>query len=210
MAVDVGMTEPRDEVEIERVIVKAIERHARGNPEALARLLVAELRRAGFEIRRRARPGDARRPLCSGRETYCLLRGDPLGRAGRRRPRRTRAICANDQRRGSERRTVSADRSTEVVRGRPSPGRRRCRRVARRRARGIGVFRTARRPPATGVPLRFFSRETRSGVKTPKSLILFRRRNLPTGNSQEHSSREISGLQIERLHQAIILYLLNG
>jgi EAL domain-containing protein (putative c-di-GMP-specific phosphodiesterase class I) len=44
----------QQEVEIERVIVKAIERHARGNPEALARQLVAELRRAGFEIRRRA------------------------------------------------------------------------------------------------------------------------------------------------------------
>jgi hypothetical protein len=56
MAVDVGMTEPRDEVEIERVIVKAIERHVRGNPEALARQLVAELRRAGFEIRRRSSP----------------------------------------------------------------------------------------------------------------------------------------------------------
>jgi hypothetical protein len=48
------MPAPGEESEIERVIVKAIERHARGNPEALARPLVAELRRAGFEIRRRA------------------------------------------------------------------------------------------------------------------------------------------------------------
>jgi hypothetical protein len=46
------MPEPLDAVEIERVIVKAVERHARGNPEALARPLVADLRRAGFEIRR--------------------------------------------------------------------------------------------------------------------------------------------------------------
>jgi hypothetical protein len=46
------MAEPRDEVEIERVIIKAVERHARGNPDALARQLIAELRRAGFEIRR--------------------------------------------------------------------------------------------------------------------------------------------------------------
>jgi hypothetical protein len=46
------MAEPLDEVEIERVIVKSIVRHARGNPEALARQLVTELRRAGFEIRR--------------------------------------------------------------------------------------------------------------------------------------------------------------
>jgi hypothetical protein len=71
-----------------------------------------------------------------------------------------------------------------------------------------------RRKPETGllpgVPFRFLAREIRTGGQTPKSLILFRRRNLPTGNSQEHSSREISGLQIERLHQAIILYLLNG
>jgi hypothetical protein len=48
-----GWPSPPEKVEIERVIVKAIERHARGNPEALARLLVAELRRAGFAIRRR-------------------------------------------------------------------------------------------------------------------------------------------------------------
>jgi hypothetical protein len=52
MAGNVGMAEPKEESEVERVIVKAIERHARGNAEALARLLVAELRRAGFEIRR--------------------------------------------------------------------------------------------------------------------------------------------------------------
>ena len=46
------MADRRDEVELERVIVKAIERHTRGNPDALARHLIAELRRAGFEIRR--------------------------------------------------------------------------------------------------------------------------------------------------------------
>ena len=46
------MAEPIDDVEIERVIAVAIYRHARGNPEALAWQLVAELRRAGFEIRR--------------------------------------------------------------------------------------------------------------------------------------------------------------
>ena len=46
------MPEPLDAVEIERLILKVIERHARGNPEALARQLVADLRCAGFEIRR--------------------------------------------------------------------------------------------------------------------------------------------------------------
>jgi len=46
------MAEPRDELEIERVIVAAIYRHARGNVIYLARAIVADLREAGFEIRR--------------------------------------------------------------------------------------------------------------------------------------------------------------
>jgi hypothetical protein len=46
------MAEPRDEVEIERVIVASIFRHARGNVIYLARAIFADLREAGFEIRR--------------------------------------------------------------------------------------------------------------------------------------------------------------
>ena len=44
------MADPRDESEIERVIVAAIEKHA--NVEALARGIIGELRAAGLEIRR--------------------------------------------------------------------------------------------------------------------------------------------------------------
>jgi hypothetical protein len=57
------MAEPRDEVEIERVIAVAIYRHARGDVEALAGGILADLREAGFEIRRalgRAPAPDAR------------------------------------------------------------------------------------------------------------------------------------------------------
>ena len=45
------MAEPLDEIEIERVIALAIYRH-RGNVEAMARGVIADLRDAGFEIRR--------------------------------------------------------------------------------------------------------------------------------------------------------------
>ena len=37
-------------LEIARVILRAIERYARGNPPALARDIIAALRRAGFVI----------------------------------------------------------------------------------------------------------------------------------------------------------------
>ena len=46
------MAEPRDGVEIERVIAVAIYRHSPDDIEALARAIVADLREAGFEIRR--------------------------------------------------------------------------------------------------------------------------------------------------------------
>jgi hypothetical protein len=46
------VTEPREESEIERIIVAAIEKHARGDVEALARGIIEELRAAGLEIRR--------------------------------------------------------------------------------------------------------------------------------------------------------------
>jgi hypothetical protein len=44
--------DPREESEIERVIVAAIEKHARGDVEALARGIIEELRFAGLAIRR--------------------------------------------------------------------------------------------------------------------------------------------------------------
>jgi hypothetical protein len=47
------VAEQRDESEIERVIVGAIEKHARGDVELLARGIMLELYRAGFEIRPR-------------------------------------------------------------------------------------------------------------------------------------------------------------
>ena len=46
------MADPREESEIERVIVAAIEKHVRGDGEALARGIIGELRAAGLEIRR--------------------------------------------------------------------------------------------------------------------------------------------------------------
>jgi hypothetical protein len=58
------MAEPLDEVEIERIIAVALNRHARGDVEALTRGVIADLRDAGFEIRRadaipiRRNPGD--------------------------------------------------------------------------------------------------------------------------------------------------------
>ena len=46
------MTDPREESEIERIIVAAIEKHARGDVDALARGIIEELRGAGLEIQR--------------------------------------------------------------------------------------------------------------------------------------------------------------
>ena len=46
------MADQREESEIERIIVAAIEKHARGDLEALARGIIEELRAAGLEIRR--------------------------------------------------------------------------------------------------------------------------------------------------------------
>jgi hypothetical protein len=52
MTENLGVADPREESEIERIIVAAIEKHARGNVEALARGIIEELRAAGLEIRR--------------------------------------------------------------------------------------------------------------------------------------------------------------
>jgi hypothetical protein len=49
---DLGVADPREESEIERIIVAAIEKHARGDVAALARGIIEELRAAGLEIRR--------------------------------------------------------------------------------------------------------------------------------------------------------------
>jgi hypothetical protein len=46
------VADPREESEIERIIVAAIEKHARGDVDALARGIIEELRAAGLEIRR--------------------------------------------------------------------------------------------------------------------------------------------------------------
>jgi hypothetical protein len=46
------VADPREESEIERIIVAAIEKHAIGDVEALARGIIEELRDAGLEIRR--------------------------------------------------------------------------------------------------------------------------------------------------------------
>ena len=48
---DLGVPEPQEESEIERVIVAAIEKHARGDVEALARGIIEELRAAEIEPR---------------------------------------------------------------------------------------------------------------------------------------------------------------
>jgi hypothetical protein len=50
------MAVPREEVEIERVIAVAIYRHSQGDIEHLARSIIADLREAGFEIRRDDQP----------------------------------------------------------------------------------------------------------------------------------------------------------
>ena len=46
------MADPQEKSEIERIIVAAIEKHARGDVEALARGIIEELRAAGLTIRR--------------------------------------------------------------------------------------------------------------------------------------------------------------
>lgn len=43
-------TTVQEKVEIARIIVAAIEKHARGGVEALARGIIAELHKAGYEI----------------------------------------------------------------------------------------------------------------------------------------------------------------
>jgi hypothetical protein len=50
MTENLGVADPQEESE--RVIVAAIEKHARGDVEALARGIIEELRAAGLEIRR--------------------------------------------------------------------------------------------------------------------------------------------------------------
>ena len=50
------MEQRREESDVERVIVAAIEKHARGDVETLARGIMLELYRAGYEIRPRSRP----------------------------------------------------------------------------------------------------------------------------------------------------------
>ena len=49
MTENLGVSDPQEESE--RVIVAAIEKHARGDVEALARGIIEELRVAGLEIR---------------------------------------------------------------------------------------------------------------------------------------------------------------
>jgi hypothetical protein len=46
------MAELLDEVEVERVIAVAIYRYAKSDVDALARNIIADLREAGYEIRR--------------------------------------------------------------------------------------------------------------------------------------------------------------
>jgi hypothetical protein len=46
------MASLRDELEIFAVVVAAIEKHARGDVERLARGIIEELRQTGWEIRR--------------------------------------------------------------------------------------------------------------------------------------------------------------
>jgi hypothetical protein len=50
------MAEPQDEAEIEEVIAESIYWHTRGDIEHLARSIIADLREAGFEIRRDDQP----------------------------------------------------------------------------------------------------------------------------------------------------------
>jgi len=52
----------REKIEIKRVIVAAIEKHARGDVEALARGIIEELDLAGYEIRRSPAPLHASPP----------------------------------------------------------------------------------------------------------------------------------------------------
>src|SRR4029077_1823781 len=49
---ELGVADPQGESAIERVILAAIEQHARGDVEALERGIIEELRAAGLEIRR--------------------------------------------------------------------------------------------------------------------------------------------------------------
>ena len=46
------MADPQEKSEIERIIVAAIEKHARSDVEALARGIIEELPAAGLKIRR--------------------------------------------------------------------------------------------------------------------------------------------------------------
>jgi len=53
----------REKIEVERLIAAAIEKHARGDVEALARGIIVELDRAGFEIVRRSEAGACPKPM---------------------------------------------------------------------------------------------------------------------------------------------------
>jgi hypothetical protein len=59
---DLGVTDPREESAIERIIVAAIEKHARGDVEALARGIIEELRRWSGDPARSALAGVSRCP----------------------------------------------------------------------------------------------------------------------------------------------------
>ena len=49
---DLGVADSQEESEIEHIIVAAIEKHARGDVDALVRGIIEELRAAGLEIQR--------------------------------------------------------------------------------------------------------------------------------------------------------------
>ena len=77
------MTDPGEESEIERVIVAAIEKHARGDVEALARGIIEELRDALAQKGIRVGRSSVDRFLKARELTYKKSRSTPPSRAGR-------------------------------------------------------------------------------------------------------------------------------
>ena len=53
----------RDELEIIRLVVAGIEKHARGDVSKLATGIIAELRQAGFDIVRRSERIETEKPV---------------------------------------------------------------------------------------------------------------------------------------------------